>query len=240
MGSLIRVRQRMRRISAAVKVRIFGRHSSSIIRIVMESMSARLHLPRLIAERRARDDPANDRHDLELERQALAVAVEPRGSALVQRAFSPRLLTCQAMKSGVLGSGAVAGGRSLVPTLCQNVAPLYPRRLANFLRFLAGFGQRHQLCAPQPYFLTIPVALDLHHPRSAARLLHFQAQSTPVISSPKRATSSPREKVKHGSQASSLIWKAAHACCLVSEPLVSTKRQTRRQRRDFSSRSSTI
>ena len=51
------------------------------------ALDARLPFPRLVVHRRAQNDPAIDRHDLELKRKTIAVAVEPGCSDLGPKGF---------------------------------------------------------------------------------------------------------------------------------------------------------
>jgi len=75
-----------------------------------QALSARLHLLGFIVERRPQDDPAIDRHDLELERQALAVAVEPGGSDLGPEGFVAAIADMPGDEIRSFGLGRAGGG----------------------------------------------------------------------------------------------------------------------------------
>src|SRR3546814_16672236 len=57
----------------------------------------------------------------------------------------------------------------LVLPLRQNVAPFHLDRLAQPPRRLAGFRQRQQLGAAQPYIMPLAVALQSQEPREIGR-----------------------------------------------------------------------
>ena len=69
------------------------------------ALSGELHLLGLVVERCTQHDPAIDRNDLELQRQALTVAVEPNGSDLGPEGYFAAISDLSGDKIRSLGLG---------------------------------------------------------------------------------------------------------------------------------------
>src|SRR3546814_4480347 len=100
----------------------------------------------------------------------------------------------------------------LVLPLRQNVAPFHLDRLAQPPRRLAGFRQRQQLGAAQPYIMPLAVALQSQEPRGSAALVHFQKQPFTVLISARIRQSCRSEE--HTSELQSLMRISYAVFCL--------------------------